>query len=298
MLEGAILITGGTGTLGNAIVRAALRERWPCSITIYSRSEYRQARMRAQYPELRYILGDIRDEERLTAAVAGHDVVIHAAAMKRLPECEAQAAECVAVNVDGSRNVVRACVAGRVPLCIGISTDKACRASTVYGASKLMLEGLFRSARPGPTRFVLCRYGNVLASNGSVLPIWADQAARGVPLTITDARCSRFWMSEHAAVRVVVRASRLGPGECYIPRMGALNIADMAQILYPGAEMVETGLRSLEKIHEDLIHPDEPALEVDGGFVLSASGTIGHRYSSDMASPIGLVDLRRMIADV
>lgn len=298
MLKGNILITGGTGTLGNAIVRAAIAEGWPCSITIYSRSEYRQAQMRALYPQLRYILGDVTDYSRTAAAVAGHDIVIHAAAMKRIPECEEQPGPCFEANVIGSRNVVHACINGRVPLCIGISTDKAARASTVYGASKLMLEGLFRAAPGDITRFVLCRYGNVLASNGSVLPVWEAQARAGKPLTITDARCTRFWMSERDAVRTVVKASALDHGECYVPRMAALNIAEMASMLHPGHDLVETGLRSLEKIHEDLIHTDEAAYPIAGGYVLSPRGTIGHSYSSDMAPALTAAELKHMIGDV
>ena len=158
---GRILITGGTGTLGHAIVRAALAEQWDCAITIYSRSELKQAQMRAQYPQLRYILGDVRDYDRLAAAVIGHDTVIHAAAIKRLPEAEADPHEAIGINIIGSQNVARACIAGTVPLCIGISTDKACRASSAYGATKLAMEALFRAQPARPTRFVLCRYGNV-----------------------------------------------------------------------------------------------------------------------------------------
>lgn len=296
-LSGDILITGGTGTLGRAIVRAAIAEQWDCRITIYSRSEYRQAVMRAEYPQLRYILGDVRDYGRLQAAVAGHDVVIHAAAMKRLPECEAQPAECMETNVIGTDNVINACMLGNVSLCVFISTDKACRASTCYGASKLMGEALVRAAPARPTRFVLCRYGNVLASNGSVLPIWAQQASKGLPLTITDSRCTRFWMSERDAVRVIERAALLPHGECYVPKMGALNIAEMASMLHPGSDLVETGLRSLEKLHEDLVHPDEVAEDCGDHFVLGR-GQTGHAYSSDIAPPISADELRRMIAEV
>ena len=132
-LSGNILITGGSGTLGHAIVRAALQEAWDCTFTIYSRSELRQAQMRQKYPNLRYVLGDVRDYDRLSAAVAGHDVVIHAAAMKRIPEAEQQPINCYETNVIGSMNVARACVAGGVRRCVGVSTDKACRAVTAYG---------------------------------------------------------------------------------------------------------------------------------------------------------------------
>lgn len=298
MLRGKILITGGTGTLGNAIVREALFEDWPCEITIYSRSEYRQSVMRAAHPQLRFVLGDIRDTERTAAAVAGHDIVIHAAAMKRLPECEVQPAECIASNVEGAASVLHACLRGAVPLLIGISTDKACRASTVYGASKLLLEGMYRNAPEGMTKVVLCRYGNVLASNGSVIPIWAKQAKEKLPLTITDRRCTRFWMSERDAVRTIVSASHLEHGECYIPAMQSLSIARMAQYLHPQSDVVETGLRSLEKLHEDLVHSDEPVEPTAGGFVLSATrGRTGTSYTSEHAPTINRDQFFRMLGD-
>jgi UDP-N-acetylglucosamine 4,6-dehydratase len=139
-LSGSILITGGSGTLGHAIVRTALAEHWDCTFTIYSRSELRQASMRQAYGNLRYVLGDVRDYDRLAAAIAGHDLVIHAAAMKRLPECDAQPVECYQTNTQGSINVLRACQWHGVKRLIAISTDKACAASTAYGASKLMME--------------------------------------------------------------------------------------------------------------------------------------------------------------
>lgn len=292
-----VLITGGTGTLGHAIVRTALAEGWDCRITIFSRSEYRQALMRAKYPQLRYVLGDVRDYASVAPAVVGHDIVIHAAAMKRLPECEAQPAECIAVNVNGAANVARACIAAAVPTCIGISTDKACRASTVYGASKLALEGLWRAQPPAPTRFLVCRYGNVLASNGSVLQLWGQQVARGEALTITDVRCTRFWMSERDAVKTIEATLSIQPGQVYVPKMGALNIAEMAQMLYPGHPVREVGLRSLEKRHEDLIHTDEAICDYEGRFVLSANGTIGRAYTSEHAPWISKAELLRMIAE-
>jgi UDP-N-acetylglucosamine 4,6-dehydratase len=129
-LSGNILVTGGSGTLGRAIVRTAERENWDCSITIYSRSELRQAQMRSKHPRCRYVLGDVRDYERLAAAVAGHDLVIHGAAMKRIPECETNPAECYATNVQGSINIARACIAAGIKRCVGVSTDKAVRAIT------------------------------------------------------------------------------------------------------------------------------------------------------------------------
>ena len=296
-LTGNILITGGSGTLGQAIIRTAEKGRWDCSITVYSRSELRQAELRQRFPRVRAILGDVRDYDRLAAAVAGHDLVIHAAAMKRLPECEAEPGECYKTNVAGSANVVRACLAAGVARCIGISTDKACAAITTYGASKRMMEGLFQAAPRGGTVFTLVRYGNVLASNGSVIPIWRSQAAAGQPLTITDRRMTRFWMTERDAVATIERAVREIPGSIYVPKMGALNVAMMASYIAPHSDTVETGLRSTEKLHEDLVHPFEPAVELNNHFRLWGAEKPGVAYASDLAPPIDKLTFYRMLAE-
>lgn len=299
-LTGNILVTGGSGTLGSAIVRAAEREHWDCQFTIYSRSELRQAEMRQRYPKARYVLGDVRDYERLAAAVAGHDLVIHAAAMKRLPECEAQPAECVATNVQGSLNVVRACLAGGVRRCVGISTDKAAAAITTYGASKRLMEGLFQAAiGQGYTCFTLVRYGNVVASNGSVIPLWRQQAGQGKPLSITDERMTRFWMSEREAVAAIERAAAQPDATISVPKMGAMSIVAMAHAIAPGCDMVETGLRSREKLHEDLIHPDECAIDDGDYFTLTPGERSTHvRYSSETAWRLTPAQFLAMLAEV
>jgi UDP-N-acetylglucosamine 4,6-dehydratase len=279
-LSGAILITGGTGTLGHAIVRAA--QAWDCSITIYSRSELKQAEMRVRYPDLRYVLGDVRDFERLNAAIAGHDIVIHAAAVKRIPEAEQQPANCIDTNVAGSMNVVRACRLQNVRRCIGISTDKACAAITAYGASKLAMEKLFQAQPSGHTAFTLVRYGNVVASNGSVIPLWRQQAAQGRDLIITDRRMTRFWMAPSEAVGLIARAATTPHASILVPKMSALALPDLVHIIAPGARTMESGLRSAEKLHEDLVHPDERADDT-GAHYLIGNGTTGHRYTSETA---------------
>lgn len=261
MLAGSILITGGTGTLGHAIVEWSRKMHRNCTFTIFSRSELRQAEMAAEYPDLRYILGDVRDEAQVCAAVAGHDIVIHAAAMKRIPECEAFPIECYQTNVQGTINVARACVLGRVKRCVGISTDKACAAITTYGASKKALEGIFQQASQHHTMFTLVRYGNVVASNGSVIPLWRKQARAGHPLTLTGGEMTRFWMSRFDAVALIDRALHMPEGTISIPKMGSLSIRDMANFIAPGAETIDVGVRSCEKTHEDLVHPDEGAMD-------------------------------------
>lgn len=297
-LTGDILITGG-GTLSNAIVRTALAENWPAQFTIYSRSELRQSIMRQKYPHCRYVLGDIRDYDRLAAAIAGHDVVLHGAALKRIPECEQFPAECYQTNVVGSANVVRACIAGGVKRCVGISTDKACRSITTYGASKLLMEGLFRAAPVEPCMFTLVRYGNVVASNGSVIPIWRKQAAEGKPLTITDRRCTRFWMAESDAVKLIENAYiSATPGAVIIPKMGALPIEEMAQIIAPGCDTVEMGLRSCEKLHEDLVHTDEIAASFPMHYIIGdPRGTLGNSYTSDTAPRLSPDAFLSMLAE-
>jgi UDP-N-acetylglucosamine 4,6-dehydratase/5-epimerase len=296
-LTGNILITGGSGTLGSAIVRTAQKEGWDASFTIYSRSELRQAEMRAKYPHCRYVLGDVRDIDRLSAAVAGHDLIIHAAAMKRLPDCEAHPTECYQTNVGGSANVARAAIAGNVARVIGISTDKACAAITTYGASKRLMEGIFQQVPTGRTTFTLCRYGNVLASNGSVIPLWRRQATEGEPLTITDRRMTRFWMTERDAVRTIEMASRMPDRSILVPKMGSLGIEAMAQIIAPGCDTVETGLRSTEKLHEDLIHPFEPADNQAGNYLLFEGAPGGHRYTSDIAPRLSREQFLAMLAE-
>lgn len=283
-LPGNILITGGSGTLGHAIVRTAERENWDCSITIFSRSELRQAQMRAKHPHCRYVLGDVRDYDRLAAAIAGHDLVIHAAALKRVDVCEVELTECYQTNVQGSANVIRACIQHGVRRCIAIDTDKSVRAITAYGASKLLMRGLFSTSDYGLTTFTMARYGNVIASNGSVIPLWRKQAKAKQPLTITNRQCTRFWMAPSDAMRAVVAAAGLGDGETYVPHMGALSLAEMAAIIAPGADTVEVGLRGMEKIHEDLIHEDEDVTEVEeGGYFIVGNGHKGTHYTSDTA---------------
>ena len=294
-LTGAVLITGGSGTLGHAIVRTAEREGWDCTFTIYSRSELRQAQMRAKYPRCRYVLGDVRDYERLSATVAGHDVVIHAAAMKRLDECDRAPTECYATNIGGSLNVLRACQLHSIARLIGISTDKACAATTAYGASKLAMEKAFIAAE-GDTICTLLRYGNVVASNGSVVPIWREQARQGRPLTITNRTMTRFWMAPSDAVKLIQYAATLDRGQIIVPKMGALSIEAMAQMVAPGAETIEIGLRFPEKHHEDLVHPDEHATEDETHFFIG-HGEPGHHYTSAIAPTLTAAQFMVMLEE-
>lgn len=299
-MKGSILITGGSGTLGRAILRQAARDKWDAQFTILGRSESRLAALKLRYPKIRTVLADVRDARAVYLAVAGHETVIHAAAMKRIPECEQQPAECIESNVIGSANVARACRAHRVSVAIGISTDKACRAATIYGASKLMLEGIWRAQPEGETRFVGVRYGNVVASNGSVIPLWREQFRKGQMLTITDYRMTRFWMSPTEAVGLIEQAWMQPHGAICIPKMGAMRITDLAETIVPGAKYAQTGLRSTEKLHEDLVHESEAAHETEHGFTLGPPGgsyTLGHRYTSADCARLTPSAFRTMLKD-
>ena len=297
MLTGNVLITGGSGTLGHAILLRAERERWNSTFTIYARSESRQAAMRRRFPHARYVLGDVRDADRLAAAMAGHETVIHAAAMKRIPECEAQPSECYATNVQGSLNVLHAAHIAGVHRVVGISTDKACRAVTAYGASKLAMEKAFQAAE-GPI-CTLVRYGNVVASTGSVIPLWRGQAAAGQSLTLTDPTMTRFWMAPSDAVNLIVQAMGYQHGVVLVPKMHALAIAELAAIVAPNAPHEVRGLRSVEKLHEDLVHVDESAVDGPRHYLIAPGlhAETGHAYRSDTAPRLSADAFRAMLAE-
>lgn len=293
-ISGNILITGGTGTLATAILRQARTERWDARVTLFARSELRLYQQWRRFSDLdiKTVIGDVRDADAVMAASAGQDVLIHAAAMKRIPECEQQPIECYQTNVLGSRNVawaaqLRGCRA------VAISTDKACAATTTYGASKLMMESLWRGAG-----LTAVRYGNVIASNGSVIPIWQKQWNTGKRISITDLRMTRFWMAPRDAVALIVHAiDRYTPGGVWVPKMGALPLTTMAGYVCPGVTYDEIGLRSTEKIHEDLIASCEPVTETATHYLIHADGEPGARYTSDGASRLSRDAFAAMLAD-
>lgn len=256
-LSGNILITGGSGTLGHAIVRTAEREGWDCTFTIYSRGELRQVQMRQQHPRCRYVLGDVRDYDRLSTAIAGHSTVIHAAAMKHIDLGDQQPGECFAINCGGSENVIRACIFNGVQRCVAISTDKVARAVTAYGASKLIMEKLIQTASDDPTIFTAARYGNVIASNGSVLTVWREMLARDGYVTATEADMSRFWLTTNDAVKLIELAAEQPANTIAIPRLPALSMRTLREYFLPDAEFRYAGLRTNEKRHEDLLTPEE-----------------------------------------
>lgn len=261
MIEGKVLVTGGTGSLGQAIVRRAEVDGWDAEFTVFSRDEAKQAAMRDRFPAVRYVCGDVRDYENVVDVMHGIDVVIHAAAYKRVPEAEYQPRTYADTNVHGSDNVVRAAVRLGTPTAIAISTDKACEAINSYGATKRLMEGMFQAAsrdrRTRGQRFTLTRYGNVLASTGSVIPTFRKLAAAGGPLPMIDPTWTRFWLTLDEAVDLVVGAADVPSGCILIPSPRASNMATMAEALAPGVPTVPAVNRGAEKDHESLMNRHE-----------------------------------------
>lgn len=259
-LEGNVLITGGTGSLGSAVVDRAEREHWPAKFTVMSRTESKMAQFLAQHPGVRGEIGDIRDLDWLRTILPGHSTCIHAAAIKVVPVAEANVREAVLTNVVGSQNVAMACVESGVRRVVGVSTDKACSPVTTYGATKYLMEGLFREANgwSANTSFVCVRYGNVLRSHASVVPLFERQISENKPFTITDLKMTRFWITMNTAIELVCEAAAYGAGGVIIvPKPGAMRMLDLARALDPDREIVEIGIRAGEKLDEILINGSE-----------------------------------------
>lgn len=305
MLYGNVLITGGTGTLGRAIVERATKERWPCQITILSRDTVRQQAMRRDYPLCRYVLADVCNRDALHAAMVGHDLVIHAAAIKFIPECERDPVNAYAINVQGSLNVLYAAVDAGVKQIIAIGTDKEAHAINSYGATKLMMSRMYQQlAERLPIQINLCRYGNVLGSNGSVLQVWADAIKHGDPCIITDRAMTRFWLSAQQAVDLIVYALNQPSGTITIPKLPALPMGLLLRYVYgAGVHTNVTGLRPGEKLHEELLTPEEsPYAELrDGYYHLYPTTskpvyeTMPHGYTSNIARELTRDELRAML---
>lgn len=269
MFEGKkILITGGTGSLGTALTRRLLDSNVD-TIRIFSRNESKQVEMESKFNDerIRFLLGDIRDYERLLMAVENIDYVFHAAALKHVPKIEYNPFEAIKTNVIGSQNVIDACLKSNVKKVIAIGTDKAVSPLNTYGATKLLMEKLFVSAnnyldaKKHNTKFIALRYGNVLGSSGSVIPKFIDQLRSKKKITITDPQMSRFSITMDEALSFILKATEFGQGsEIFVPKMRAYTITDVKESLTDifgdyGEEII--GIRSGEKIHETLINNDE-----------------------------------------
>lgn len=258
----SVLITGGTGSFGQAFTRHILNDRRVERIAIYSRGEHLQESMAREIPDdrLRFFIGDVRDRDRLEMAMNGVDTVIHAAALKVVPIAEYNPTECIATNVTGAENVVKAAIRSGVKRVVALSTDKAVNPINLYGASKLAAEKIFTAAHSlsaGKCRFNVVRYGNVSGSNGSVLPLFRKLKAQGKPLKITDERMTRFWITLDQSVDLVMNALEVEwHSKILVPKIPSIKITDLAEAI-GGEVILNTGIRPGEKLHETLITEDE-----------------------------------------
>jgi UDP-N-acetylglucosamine 4,6-dehydratase len=291
-----ILVTGGTGSFGRTFVQAMLRDHRPEKIIVFSRDELKQHEMRAagfDGPSLRYFIGDVRDLLRLRRAMQGVDIVVHAAALKQVPACEYNPVEAIMTNIMGGRNVVEAALDCEVEKVMALSTDKAVNPINLYGATKLAAEKLFvqSNAYAGGTgtRFSCVRYGNVVGSRGSVVPVFLQQRGRG-RITITDERMTRFWLSIEQGVRFTIGCiERMQGGEVFVPKIPSMRVIDLARTVAPQSEIEIIGIRPGEKLHEVLISEDESrhTLELEDMFVVEPpeASWFGHGWSEQGRRP-------------
>jgi UDP-N-acetylglucosamine 4,6-dehydratase len=301
--EASVLVTGGTGSFGGKFVELMLARYRPRRLCIFSRDELKQSEMTARFhdPSLRFFIGDVRDRERLARAMHGVDIVFHAAALKQIPACEYNPFEAIQTNVLGAKNVIDAAIDEGVKRVVGISSDKAVNPLNLYGATKLCAEKLFVQGnvygRPRGTSFAVVRYGNVIGSRGSVVPLFAAQRASG-RVTVTDRAMTRFWIKIEEGVLFAIRSAELmRGGEIFIPKIPSMRMMDLVGAIAPGCAVEDIGIRPGEKLHEILLSEDESrqAVEFDDMFViepldpswgyLSPEGGTrparGFRYSSD-----------------
>ena len=261
----SILITGGTGSIGQALIKELLYNQKIRRLAIYSRDELKQSALKdifASDSRLRWFLGDIRDLPRLRIALKGVDFVIHAAALKQVDTGEYNPMEFIKTNILGSSNVIEAAIDSGVQKVIALSTDKASSPINLYGATKLTADRLFVSAnnygKAAGTVFSVVRYGNVMGSRGSVIPFFQDLAKRNLPIPITDKRMTRFWISLDEAVKFIIDSFKIMQGgELYVPRIPSMRLIDLAEVISPNSNWIETGIRPGEKLHEEMISSDD-----------------------------------------
>lgn len=260
----SILITGGTGTFGQKFVRYVLDNFSPSRIIILSRDEYKQYEMSRCFSDatnIRFFIGDVRDKDRLMRACYGVDFLIHAAASKQVVAAEYNPFEAIKTNVMGAQNVIEASIENGVQKVIALSTDKAANPINLYGATKLASDKLFVAGNSysggRSTRFAVVRYGNVLGSRGSVLPLFLEQKAKGV-LTITDGNMTRFWITIDKAIELVMKGfDKMAGGEIFVPKIPSMSMLDFAKTLAPDAKINIVGIRPGEKMHEVMIPSDD-----------------------------------------
>ena len=314
-----VLVTGGTGSFGKMFIKVMLRDFHPKKLIVFSRDELKQHEMQTSGyddPALRFFIGDVRDASRLNRAMNEVDVVIHAAALKQVPACEYNPIEAIMTNVMGARNVIDAALDTEVERVIGLSTDKAVNPVNLYGATKLVAEKLLVQANSysgeKPTRFSCVRYGNVVGSRGSVIPLFVKQRNNGC-VTVTDARMTRFWIDLEQGVRFVINCiEKMNGGEVFIPKIPSMNMMDLVEAIAPKCEVKFIGIRPGEKLHETLVGEDESwhTVELDDMYVIeplhawwNAKNWLngkklpeGFRYSSNTnIEKLSVEELRKLI---
>ena len=290
-----ILVTGGTGSFGKKFVEIMLRDYQPHRLVVFSRDELKQHEMRTSgfdHPSLRYFIGDVRDVERLKRALSGVTVVVHAAALKQVPACEYNPFEAIQTNIMGGRNVIDASIDQGVRRILALSTDKAVNPINLYGATKLCAEKVFVQANAYAgarnTRFSCARYGNVVGSRGSVIPVFLEQRRRG-KITITDPRMTRFWLTLEQGVKFVIRClEQMHGGEIFVPKIPSMRLADLAETIAPGCQVEYIGIRPGEKLHEVLVSEDESrqTVETEDMFVIQPSHPWWKSENWDNAKPL------------
>lgn len=293
--EKKILITGGTGSFGKAFVRYALEHLKPNVLRVFSRDELKQAQMQEEFknhPSLRFFIGDIRDADRVERAFRGVNVVIHAAAMKRIEACEYNPFEAVQTNIIGTKNVIDQAINCGIEKLISLSTDKACSPVNLYGATKLCQEKIVVQSNsyvgPKKTRLSCVRYGNVVGSRGSVVEVFKMQGPSKT-LTITDERMTRFWITLDQAVRFVHSSiEMMEGGEIFIPKIPSMKITDLAKAMYPEAQLKIIGIRPAEKLHEAMITEDEArnTIELSDRFVIKPEFSWWQRQAYQSGKPV------------
>ena len=275
LADKSLLITGGTGSLGKALTKHIF-DRYPNvkRLVIFSRDEQKQYQMAQEYPadkfpQIRFFIGDVRDKDRLRRALKGIDYVVHAAAMKHVPIAEYNPDECIKTNVGGAQNVIEACLDTQVERVVALSTDKACAPINLYGATKLTSDKLFIAANNikgwNPIRFSVVRYGNVMGSNGSVIPFFLNKRKEG-RLPITDPEMTRFNISLKGGVEMVMHAlEHMWGGELFVPKIPSYRITDVAEAIGPECDKPVVGIRPGEKIHEEMITSSDSYYTYDLG---------------------------------
>lgn len=263
--DSSILVTGGTGSFGRKFIATILARYKPRRVIVYSRDELKQYEMQQDFPQdqLRFFIGDVRDGERLKQAMRDVDFVVHAAALKQVPAAEYNPTECIRTNVGGAENVIAAALANGVKKVVALSTDKAASPINLYGATKLLSDKLFVAANntvgKQETRFAVVRYGNVVGSRGSVVPLFQKMVADGAKeLPITDPRMTRFWITLQEGVDFVIEAfERMYGGELLVPKIPSALITDLAKAIAPELPQKVIGIRPGEKLHELMISRDD-----------------------------------------